>query len=839
MYKTAPQGFISAGDGYTQRLDQIVQGTPNFDHCVDDSILWDEDIETNFYSVCDFLKKCSSAGCIFNPSKFQFGELEVNFLGFKITSTGLGPTDDFVNVIKSFPAPTTLSEMRSWLGTINQVSYAFATSKQMEPFRALLSSKLPFAWSPELNDAFIESKREIVRQCELGVRKFEPQRPTALATDWSRASVGCWLTQKFCLCDSTIPGCCSVGWQTIHVSSKFNTQAVSDYHPVEGEAYAAAWALEKCKLFTLGNTKLVLAVDHKPLLAILGQDQEMSEVMNPRLTNFKLKSMAFKFRPVYVPGKDHVVPDTMSRRNDSPVHLLEKPGKAPPVSNNVMPEYATTFGPPAWVSDPQIEAIEAIEQTYIASVTATIQEITSSDPAAGHTVITWNKLNKAAADCPEYRALYEAVTNREVDLSKELQPYAKMIQEFTTLENIVMLQNRVVVPLKLRADVLKYLHAGHQGVQAMLARASQTIYWPSYREDVMRTRAQCVACTTFAPSNPPPLPSDCPNLPLYPFQEICTDFMEWNSKTYMVIVDRYSNWLSVFQLPKDDSKNVIKVLRQYFSVFGVAESICSDGASVYTSREMQLFCKTWGIQQKISSAYHPTSNRRAEIAVKSAKRLIRNNIGPAGSLNTNKFAQALLCLRNTPDPITKVSPAQIVFGREVRDIIPRSSYRPAQAWVDMAAARENSFLARHYAQSEKPRPQRKLEELRPGDQVYIQDQNGTTPRKWSKSGKVLESLPFNSYLIKLDGSNHLTKRNRQFIRKFSPFLTPSKNMTESKDSDEVPNKIHHHLNDAPLASAVATMMLDPQAPFTLLLGASHSPEGASTIPGFQPKTQAV
>ena len=78
-YLTAPQGFISAGDGYTQCLDQIVQGTQNFDHCVDDSILWDTDIKANFFSVCAFLTKCAQAGCIFNPSKFQLAEEEVTF----------------------------------------------------------------------------------------------------------------------------------------------------------------------------------------------------------------------------------------------------------------------------------------------------------------------------------------------------------------------------------------------------------------------------------------------------------------------------------------------------------------------------------------------------------------------------------------------------------------------------------------------------------------------------------------------------------------------------------------------------------------------------------------
>ena len=122
----------------------------------------------------------------------------------------------------------------------------------------------------------------------------------------------------------------------MHVSSKFNSPAVSRYHPVEGEAYAAAWALNKCKLFVLGNPDLLLAVDHKPLLAILGNENELNEVLNPRLLNFKLKSMAYKFKPVYVPGKKHVVPDSFSRRHDSPVTKQEQLPKLPPTVSNVL-----------------------------------------------------------------------------------------------------------------------------------------------------------------------------------------------------------------------------------------------------------------------------------------------------------------------------------------------------------------------------------------------------------------------------------------------------------------------------------------------------------------------
>ena len=69
----------------------------------------------------------------------------------------------------------------------------------------------------------------------------------------------------------------------------------------------------------------------------------------------------------------------------------------------------------------------------------------------------------------------------------------------------------------------------------------------------------------------------------------------------------------------------------------------------------------------MSSAYFPQSNGRAEVAVKAAKRLLMANVSPSGDLNHDSFLRALLQLRNTPDLDCDMSPAEIVFGRPLRD----------------------------------------------------------------------------------------------------------------------------------------------------------------------------
>ena len=89
----------------------------------------------------------------------------------------------------------------------------------------------------------------------------------------------------------------------------------------------------------------------------------------------------------------------------------------------------------------------------------------------------------------------------------------------------------------------------------------------------------------------------------------------------------------------------------------------------------------------------------------------------------------------------------------------------------MSRKREDSFLKRHYLKAENlERGAKLLKDLKTGDHVYIQEQHGSSPRKWSKSGVVVEVMGHDSFLVKIDGSGLLTRRNRQFLRQFTPFL---------------------------------------------------------------------
>ena len=81
-YLRAPQGFHASSDGYTKRFDDITAGTPRHTRCIDDSLLWDDNIEDAYWHTMQYIKTCGDSGIVFNPKKFVFAQNELEFAGF-------------------------------------------------------------------------------------------------------------------------------------------------------------------------------------------------------------------------------------------------------------------------------------------------------------------------------------------------------------------------------------------------------------------------------------------------------------------------------------------------------------------------------------------------------------------------------------------------------------------------------------------------------------------------------------------------------------------------------------------------------------------------------------
>jgi hypothetical protein len=284
-YLRAPQGYLPSGDGFSQCDSVTSKDIKNKVTLVDDNLVWDTTLADNFKSVCKLLEIYGKEGLVMNSDKFQFGQDTVEFAGMQVTENGVRPAREFLESIKSFPAPSNISEVGSYFGMINQVNYAFARSDTMEPFRHLLKPGTPFLLSPILQEKFEQVKAMIIEAVTEGVRHYEVGRKTCLATDWSKHGLGFFLLQKWCNFTQMHPRCCEGGWKLVLAGGRFTTPAESRY----SECLAVADALHKAKYFVLGCPDLLIATDHKPLLGMFRKP--LADIQNPRLLSLAEKTL--------------------------------------------------------------------------------------------------------------------------------------------------------------------------------------------------------------------------------------------------------------------------------------------------------------------------------------------------------------------------------------------------------------------------------------------------------------------------------------------------------------------------------------------------------------------
>ncbi len=135
----------------------------------------------------------------------------------------------------------------------------------------------------------------------------------------------------------------------------------------------------------------------------------------------------------------------------------------------------------------------------------------------------------------------------------------------------------------------------------------------------------------------------------------------------------------------------------------------------------------------------------------------------------------------------------IVFGRVIRDFIPvhPEKYLPHPVWRETLQKREEALRVRHARSCERLSQYTvKLSPLKVGDHVHVQNQRGNRPRKWEKSGVVVEDLQNDQYRVRIDGSRQATLRNRKFLRQFTPLgQIPGPPTVEGEQFPPVHNRI--------------------------------------------------
>lgn len=224
---------------------------------------------------------------------------KVKFLGQILDGSGVQPDPDKVEAIQAMKAPTNITEVRRFLGMINQLSKFTPNLAQMpKPLRDLLCKKNQWTWGESQRKAFEEVKQQLSSQPVLAL--YDPRKMTTVTADASSYGLGAVLTQK--QSDGS--------WRPVAYASRALTNTDVRYAQIEKESLAATWACERFSDYLIGK-QFCLETDHKPLVTLLGT-KNLDE-LSARVQRFRMRLMRFTYSITYIPGKNLTVADTLSR----------------------------------------------------------------------------------------------------------------------------------------------------------------------------------------------------------------------------------------------------------------------------------------------------------------------------------------------------------------------------------------------------------------------------------------------------------------------------------------------------------------------------------------------
>ncbi len=111
----APMGHRNSGDAYSYRGDVAFQGI-DLQKLIDDLSVAAKNIKDFVRKLLEVLERCHRHSLTINGEKSTLAAKEIEFVGYKISPGKIEPDRRKLEAIECFPAPTTRTELRSFMG---------------------------------------------------------------------------------------------------------------------------------------------------------------------------------------------------------------------------------------------------------------------------------------------------------------------------------------------------------------------------------------------------------------------------------------------------------------------------------------------------------------------------------------------------------------------------------------------------------------------------------------------------------------------------------------------------------------------------------------------------
>jgi transposase InsO family protein len=134
----------------------------------------------------------------------------------------------------------------------------------------------------------------------------------------------------------------------------------------------------------------------------------------------------------------------------------------------------------------------------------------------------------------------------------------------------------------------------------------------------------------------------------------------------LIAMDYFTKWPEAYAIPNQETATVAEALVTNFCRFGVPRELHSDQGCNFQSRLMQEVLECLGVNKTRTTPLHPQSDGMVERYIKTVEEHLRKVIASHQRDWDARLPIFLLAYRASTDDTTGLTPANLVFGRELR-----------------------------------------------------------------------------------------------------------------------------------------------------------------------------
>ena len=503
QYTRLPFGISSAPAIFQKTMDVILQGIPHVCCYIDDILVTGVNQQEHLQNLEEVLRRLEQNNLRIKKPKCEFFKDSVEYLGHCVDAQGLHTLPSKVEAILRAPDPENLQQLRSFLGLLNYYGKFIPNlANIVHPLNQLLQKDAKWTWTPDCVQAFTAAKQALNSSKVLA--HYDPSLPITMVGDASAYGIGSVISHI--LPDGSE--------RPIAFASRTLSSSEKNYCQLEKEALSLVFGVKKFHQYLYGR-KFTLITDHKPLLAILGPKKGIPPLAAARLQRWSILLSAYNYDIQFKSTSAHANADGLS---------------CLPISDNTTPDQSVEV------------SLFNVAQINCLPVTAQqIDRLTKSDPCLSK-VLQYTRQGWPSI------------------VHEELKPFKQRATEITTEGDCLLWGIRVIIPGKLRGDILNELHQTHPGITRMKAMARSYVWWPkldTHLEDMVKS---CTSCQSVKEA-PPVAPLHPWIWPTKPWERIHVDFAgPFQNKMFLIVVDAHSKWPEVMQMTSTSAEQTIIVL---------------------------------------------------------------------------------------------------------------------------------------------------------------------------------------------------------------------------------------------------------------------------------------